>query len=190
MMLQDSCTIIKSLWPLWEVMDWVVKLLWPLLHIIWIEPPVISVSTPLQWTNIISNLQEKLEDTSKPLKILTFLKVSTQLLLILNNKFNVQNGEIWFKAISLRDKPHTNGNSMLKPSLTIFYQILQTLYGNGQPPMVFSQENLCSFSQNTQDGFIWVLTLYQCLKYVLNSTVSMKESATFKVTKILKVRNY
>lgn len=189
-MLQDSCTKTKFQWPLWEVMVWVVKLLWPLPHIIWTELQVISVSTLLQWINTISNLQEKSEDTSKPLKILTSQEASTQLSLILSNKSIAQNGETWFKAISLREIPHIDGNSMLKPSLTIFYQTLQTPCGNGQPPMVFSQENLCSFSQNTQDGFIWEPTLYQCSKFALNSTVSTKESVTFKVMKILKVRNY
>lgn len=171
-------------------MDWVVKLLWPLPHIIWTEPPVISVLTQLQWINITLNLQEKSENTFKPLKILTFQKASLLSSLILNNKFNAQNGEIWFKAILLRDKAHTDGNSMLKQSHTIFYQAPPTHCGNGQPPTVFSQESPCSFSQNTQDGFIWLQTLYQCLKSALNFTVSTMESVLSKVMKIHKVKDY
>lgn len=190
MMLQDSCMKIKSQWPLWEVTDWVVKSLWLPLHIIWINPPVISVSILLQWINITSNQQEKSEDTFKPLKILTSQEASLQSSLILNNKFNVLNGETWFKATLSREKLHTDGNSTLKLLLKIFYQAHPTLYGSGQLLTVFSPVNPCSFSPNTQDGFIWVQTLYQCLKSALNFTVSMKESVTFKVMKILKVKNF
>lgn len=190
MTLQDLCMIIKSQWLQWEATDWVVKSLWPLLHIIWTEPQVISVSIQLQWINIILKLQEKSENMFKSLKILTLEEALIQSSLILNNKFNAQNGEAYFKAISWKDKPHTDGNSMLKLLLTIFYQTLPTLYGNGQLQTDFSQEKLCLFSLNTQDGCIWIQTLCQCLKYALNSMDSTKESATFKVMKILKVRKY
>ena len=149
---QDSCMNIKFPWPLSEVTVWEAKSPSPLPAITWTSQLVISVSIQPPWTNITSKQQDKSVDMSSQSRILTSQEASNLLLEISSTKFNALNGEAWFKAILLRETLHTDGISMLKPSLTIFCLAHQTHCGNGQPPTVFLQERLCSPSQNTQDG--------------------------------------
>lgn len=104
-----------------------------------------------------------------------------------NRKFHAPNGDNYCKTTCPSQKAVTSGNSTSKPLPTTFWKIPPIHCGTGQPRTGFSQAKLCSPSLNTLDGYIWILTLYLCSRLVLNCTVSIKGSVTFKVIRILKV---